>query len=264
MRFLLILTAALFLSGCQTAFDVQDLGSGRYGVSSLACPACGGTAKSAQLAYEQAEGFCAARGQIVVMESRENELANAVGAGRTDMVFECADEVTAEDSENCYAEGFSDLKLNYSDALIDKAISVVIPPENGFPFIMLASQETVSDDEVGVLTAVGGIWEDCSGDAFTNAPVQSRNILNAASKRTLAALAKLIASKSTYGEYAAEVNEIIAGTDSQLSEVEREARAQRASEARDRIEASSRLRGEIQGAFDTTTCVTTGNSTTCR
>lgn len=260
----MMLTAILFIGGCQTAFDVQDLGSGRYGVSSLACPACGGTAKSAQLAYEQAQEFCLARGQIVVMESRENELANAVGAGRTDMVFECVDEVTAGDSENCYAEGFADLKASYNDALLDKAISVVIPPENGFPFTMLASQDTVSDDEVGVLTAVGGIWEHCSGDAFTNTPLQYRKILNAASKRTLAALAKLIASKSTYGEYAAEVNEIIAGLDAQLSAVERDARAQRTREARDRMEASARLSSEINDLFETTTCTTTGNTTTCR
>ena len=92
MRLLLLIGMGVFLSGCQTASNVQDLGGGRYGVSSLACPACGGTAQSAKLAYEQASEFCAAKGQIVITESQNNEMANAVGAGRTDMIFACVDQ----------------------------------------------------------------------------------------------------------------------------------------------------------------------------
>lgn len=239
MRLLVLIGMSIFLAGCQTAYDVQDLGGGRYGVSSLACPACGGTAQSAKLAYEQATEFCAIKGQIVMTESQNNAMANAVGAGRTDMIFACVEQVTEEDTSDCYAEAFAELSTTHDEFVLDKAVAIVVPPEEGFPFVVLASQDYATEAEIAALRDVGGVWESCSRDSWTNVSTQYRKTYIATSNEILVSLAKLVATKTTYGEYAAEVNASLASLDQQLSGIEREARAQRAAEERQRIEAIS-------------------------
>lgn len=273
MRLLVLIGMSIFLAGCQTAYDVQDLGGGRYGVSSLACPACGGTAQSAKLAYEQATEFCAAKGQIVITESQNNAMANAVGAGRTDMIFACVDQVTEEDTSDCYSEAFAELSTTHDEFVLDKAVAMVVPPEEGFPFVVLASEDKATEAEIAALKDVGGVWESCSRDRWTNVSPQYRKTYIATSNEILASLAKLVASKTTYGEYAAEVNASLASLDQQLGGIEREARAKRAAEAKERMEAASRLNSQIQSSIDKATapvgnpvynCTTIGNTTTCQ
>ena len=273
MKSLILIGLSVFLVGCQTANDVQDLGGGRYGVSSLACPACGGTAKSAKLAYEQATEFCASKGQIVITESQDNALANAVGAGRTDMVFACADQVTEQDTSDCYSEAFAELSSKHDELTLEKAISIVVPPEEGFPFVVLSSQDRATDKEVAALKDVGGVWESCSRERWTNVSPQHRKTYIATSNEILASLSRLIALKTTYGEYGAEVNGSLASLDRQLGGMEREARAKRAAEARERMQAAARLSSQIQSSIDQATapvgnpvynCTTIGNTPTCQ
>lgn len=273
MRLLILIGLSMFLAGCQTAFDVQDLGGGRYGVSSLACPACGGASQSAKLAYEQAAEFCAAKGQIVITESQNNAMANAVGAGRTDMIFACVDQITEEDTSDCYSEAFANLSTTHDEFVLDKAVAMVVPPEEGFPFVVLASEDKATEPEISALKDVGGVWESCSRDLWTNVSPQYRKIYIAASNEILASLAKLVATKTTYGEYAAEVNASLAILDQQLGGIERDARAKRAAEAKEQMEAGARLNSQIQSLVDKATapvgkpvynCTTIGNSTTCQ
>ena len=174
MRLLLLIGMGVFLSGCQTASNVQDLGGGRYGVSSLPARHVEEQLNRPKLAYEQASEFCAAKGQIVITESQNNAMANAVGAGRTDMIFACVDQVTEEDTSDCYSEAFAELSTKHDEFVLDKAVAMVVPPEEGFPFVVLASEDKATEAEIAALKDVGGVWESCSRDRWTN--VSRRNI----------------------------------------------------------------------------------------
>ena len=79
----------------------------------------------------------------------------------------------------------------------------------------------------------------------------------------LASLSKLVATKTTYGEYAAEINASLARLDQQLGGMEREARAQRSAENKANMEAAARLSDRIMQSTDSVTCTTYGNTTTC-
>lgn len=259
------LMALLFLlAGCQTASDIQDLGGDRYGVSSLACPACGGTAQSSSLASEKASKHCASLGKVVVPETQDNQLANSFGAGRTDLVFSCVDEVTETDTESCYQTAFASLQESHDENVLARAVAIVMPPEEGFPFAVLANENKASQAEVSALTAVGTVWETCSRESWSNVSPQYRDIYIATSNEMLASLSKLVATKNSYGEYAAEINASLAKLDQQLGGVERNARAQRSLENRARMEAATNLSDRIRQSTDTVTCTNYGNTTTCR
>ena len=256
-------TLLFLLVGCQTASDIQNLGGDRYAVSSLACPACGGTAQSSNLAFEKASKHCASMGKVVVTEAQENQLANAFGAGRTDMVFSCVDEVTETDTQNCYQTAFASLEESHDETVLADAVSVVMPPEEGFPFSMLANQSKANEAEISALTAVGTVWETCSKESWSNVTPQYRKLYIATANEMLASLSKLVATKTTYGEYAAEVNASLARLDQQLGGIEREARAQRSAENKANMEAAARLSDRIMQSTDSVTCTTYGNTTTC-
>jgi hypothetical protein len=69
------------LAGCATATDVMDMGGGVYMISARAAPARGGAAGATQVAYKDAQAFCAAKGTkpIVVAANDRDVMQGSVG-----------------------------------------------------------------------------------------------------------------------------------------------------------------------------------------
>lgn len=265
-----MISILVFLTGCQTASKVQDIGSGRYAVSSLACPACGGSAKSFELAMNEAQEFCSARDQVVVVEEQENRTINAVGAGGSNLIFSCVTEVTAEHTASCFDQGYAALEGSFPSSVIDKAVLTVTPPEEGFPFVVLSNQDMATPEEAKAIIAAGQVWERCSRESWSNVPPNYRKAYLNAANEFLAALARLASAKTTYGEYAAEANATLAKLDQVVGQVAKEERAQRAAEAADRRRATDNFGQMLQQATTPqptqriqTTCTTIGGVTSC-
>ncbi len=97
------------LAGCAMASDVMDAGNGTYLISAHAAPVRGGAAGAAQVAYKDANAFCAAKGgqHAVVIDANNRDVyqgsaggsfgpnggsfgGGVFAAGNTDMRFRCA------------------------------------------------------------------------------------------------------------------------------------------------------------------------------
>ena len=76
----------------------------------------------------------------MITESQNNAMANAVGAGRTDMIFACVDQVTEEDTSDCYSEAFAELSTEHDEFVLDKGCRYGRATQEGFPFVVLASE----------------------------------------------------------------------------------------------------------------------------
>lgn len=248
------LLAIIFLvTGCQTTSNVQNLGNGRYSVSSIACPACGGTSRSHELAFKEASTYCGNLDMIAIPEETDNQTLNAFGAGGTDLVFSCVKEVTEADTSSCYEESFAKLD-KHADDILDKAVAIVMPDEEGFPFIVLANETFATEAEASAIKDVGMVWEKCSQEQWSNVSTQYKKLYKMTRDKILASLAKLISKKSTYGEYAAEVNSHFGNMDTQLSDYERQARDKRQAEAGQRMRAASCITQQITPGMSYTSC----------
>lgn len=63
------------LAGCATASDVQELQDGNYRISARAAPIRGGTTGAQDVAYKDAQAFCASKKKrAVVIESNERDI----------------------------------------------------------------------------------------------------------------------------------------------------------------------------------------------
>lgn len=72
---------ALILGGCATTSGVMEAEGGTYVISARAAPARGGAAGAMQVAYEEAQKFCASKGgRAVLVDARDRDVyQSAIG-----------------------------------------------------------------------------------------------------------------------------------------------------------------------------------------
>lgn len=88
-QFMVIASAGLLVS-CTMTGDIVPTGPDSYMVSTVACPACGGTTKSISMAYKAAGEFCISKGKRLLKSNMTNDRwANE--AGETVLEFRCLD-----------------------------------------------------------------------------------------------------------------------------------------------------------------------------
>ena len=96
---------AITLGGCAMTSDVMDTGNGTYMISAHAAPARGGAAGANDVAYKDANKFCAAKGtglHAVVIDAPARDVyqgsfggsggsfgGGVFAAGNVDMRFRC-------------------------------------------------------------------------------------------------------------------------------------------------------------------------------
>lgn len=88
-----ILLASLFplLTACMMSSDIVTTGPDSYMISTVACPACGGTTKSTTMAYKKASEHCMAQGKRLLRSKMTNDRWFNE-AGETVLEFRCLDE----------------------------------------------------------------------------------------------------------------------------------------------------------------------------
>lgn len=103
MRFLIISGICVALMGCAMSSDVMDTGNGTYMISSHAAPIRGGEAGANNVAYKDANKFCARKGShaVVIANDAHETYQGSFGgngssfgggvfaAGNTTMHFRC-------------------------------------------------------------------------------------------------------------------------------------------------------------------------------
>lgn len=82
MRKLCVAASMLLLAGCAMASDVMDTGNGTYLISARASAMRGGAAGANQVAYKDAQAFCAGRGgHAVVIAADSRDVAQSSFSG---------------------------------------------------------------------------------------------------------------------------------------------------------------------------------------
>lgn len=81
----------LVLTGCAapTGGGIQQMGPDTFTLSAIAHPAVGGASGARNFAIEEANKFCASRGQLILVTSTEGRRVSPGGAGSADIVFKC-------------------------------------------------------------------------------------------------------------------------------------------------------------------------------
>lgn len=88
MKRLIVIFLVAFTASCTMIGDIVPTGPDSYMVSTVACPACGGTTKSISMAYKSAGEFCMSQGKRLLKSNMTNERwANE--AGETILEFRC-------------------------------------------------------------------------------------------------------------------------------------------------------------------------------
>lgn len=108
-NYILAAICGLSLAGCAMTSDVMDAGNGTYLISAAAAPIRGGAAGANEVAYKDANKFCAQKGQglhaiVITADSRDvyqgsagaswnrsgGSSAGSINArGNTDLHFRC-------------------------------------------------------------------------------------------------------------------------------------------------------------------------------
>jgi hypothetical protein len=72
---IIIILIGPFLAGCAMTSDVMDAGNGTYIISGRASPVRGGATGAIQVAYKDANAFCAKKGgHAVVLDSNNRDV----------------------------------------------------------------------------------------------------------------------------------------------------------------------------------------------
>jgi hypothetical protein len=91
MKKLLVILMLGSLTACTMMGDIMPTGPDSYMISSVACPACGGTTKSISMALKGAGEFCANQGKhMLKIEMTNDKWFNE--AGETVLEFRCLTE----------------------------------------------------------------------------------------------------------------------------------------------------------------------------
>lgn len=258
----------LILNACTTTSDIVTLSDNSYQVSSLACPACGGTSKSQDLARQKANDFCAEQGGVAIIDNLDNETVNAYGAGATALNFRCGQANAQDTTDACYKTLASGLKDIYGDELVESVGPKLFPSEeNFFGFEQLADTSMPSEQEKEFIKKFGAGSSKCERTHAESMPISRQKMWLSAENRRLTALAQLANGQINYGDYAASLNDayenLYASEDDYLRRQADEAKRDAAEQRR----AMDNLGNKIQDAFDTTTCNSTvyggSVSTTC-
>lgn len=91
MKKLFLLPIAVLASSCMMTGDIVPTGPDSYMISTVACPACGGTTKSTTMAYKEAGEFCMSQGKRLLKSNMTNDRWFNE-AGETVLEFRCLDE----------------------------------------------------------------------------------------------------------------------------------------------------------------------------
>ncbi|MCS5593688.1 MAG: hypothetical protein NZ730_03855 [Porticoccaceae bacterium] len=209
MKLMHILSIALLLtlSACTTTSDIVTLSNNSYQVSSLACPACGGISKSQNLAREKANDFCAAKGEVAIIDNLDNETVNAYGAGSTAMNFRCGQANVQDSVQECYHTLLTGLEGTYGGPIVEMIGSKVTPSEtNYFGFEQLSDAAIPSEEEAGVIKKYGSGSSKCERIRAGAMSIDRQEMWLSAQNRRLSALAQLANGQISYGDYAVKLN----------------------------------------------------------
>ena len=88
MKKLVVVSLFGLLSACTMMGDILPTGPDSYMISTVACPACGGTTKSISMALKRAGEFCAAQGKHMLKKDMTNDKWFNE-AGETVLEFSC-------------------------------------------------------------------------------------------------------------------------------------------------------------------------------
>jgi hypothetical protein len=204
---LVITVILLLLNACTTTSDIVTLSDNSYQVSSLACPACGGTSKSQNLARKKANDFCAAKGEIAIIDNLDNETVNAYGAGSTAMNFRCGQANVQDSVQECYGTLWSGLEGTYGRSIVELIGSKVTPSEtNYFGFEQLSDGSVPSEQETTVIKKFGSGSSKCEQIRAGGMSIERQKMWLSAQNRRLSALAQLANGQISYGDYAVKLN----------------------------------------------------------
>ncbi len=88
MKRLIVVSLAAVAASCTMTGDIVPTGPNSYMVSTVACPACGGTTKSISMAYKEAGRFCMSQDKHFLKSNMTNERWSNE-AGETVLEFRC-------------------------------------------------------------------------------------------------------------------------------------------------------------------------------
>lgn len=233
----------LALPTCTTASEVTQTGPSSYFVTSAACPACGGTAKSASLAIEKAQQFCAASGKTMVMQNVESQNLNAVGAGGSKVEFGCAVPVSDDAVQTCYDTFLSEIAEDFGRNDTTRAVLTKLFATSDFKILSDATYPTETDTPV--IHRVGEGIDKCDKLRMTVLPPAEAQVAKELHNKWLAQLAQLANKSITYGQYAMAINaaEDAAGSASALQRLAQ--RDEQRWQAEQRLRAAENLSKEI-------------------
>lgn len=206
-RYFMVTAIGLLLNACTTTSDIVTLSDNSYQVSSLACPACGGTSKSQSLAQEKANDFCAAKGEVAIIDNLDNETVNAYGAGSTAVNFRCGQANSQDSVQECYDTLLTGLKDAHGGTIVELIGSKVTPSEaNYFGFEQLSDAAIPSKEETVVIKKYGAGSSKCERMRAGAMSIERQKMWLSAQNRRLSALAQLANSQISYGDYAVKLN----------------------------------------------------------
>jgi hypothetical protein len=240
IRIWLIAVLAAMLSACMTTSDISSLGNNTYAVSTLACPACGGTNKAENMAVEAANEFCQEQGKIAVTENIDIDSWDWNGAGTTDLAFQCVTPVSEDQVLACAQKHIGIATDKYGNEITQKIRDKLFSDENGFGFSELSDQALPTADEREVILAFGTGYEECEELRLSAVSAADGRVIRSSDRKRMSIMAKLSAAQITYGNYAEQSNEIDEGLYAALSELEKEAMQKRRIAAKESSEKLSR------------------------
>jgi hypothetical protein len=254
---------SLLLSGCMITSEVSSLGGGAYSLSTLACPACGGTDKAERMALNAANKFCAEQGKEAVIENADIGSWSSNGAGTTDLIFLCVMPVSEDQVFACAQKHINAAAIQYGAEATETVLNKLFSDENGFGFAELSDHSYPTDIDQGIIKTIGVGYDECEDLRQSTASSSDKRVLQSAANRRMTIMAELSGSQITYGSYAKHSNEIDETFYSVLSDLEKETMRQRRAA---RELASERFNRAIQST-QPTNCVSTGSGnsvyTTC-
>ena len=201
------------LAGCTSTGDIQKLAPNVFQVSTAACPACGGTSKSMELALQKANLYCADKNKDIVVDNYENESLNLAGAGATSLEFRCIDEVDSTSpgvAETCFDDLYQSITATYDpEALKFMRPNLATSEDVFYGFSALSNAAFATIGEKGILMTLGAgmaVCEDLHGSSLADA---HREIWALFSKKRLAIFADLSMGSITYSDHAKRYNGIV-------------------------------------------------------
>jgi|GEM_PF-3358287 hypothetical protein len=205
-----ILIFSGLLAGCTSTGDIQKIAPNVFQVSTAACPACGGTSKSMELALQKANSHCAAKNQDIVVNHYENESLNLAGAGGTSLEFRCIELVDTTASDGCYGDLLDTIATNHDLALLRAIIPKIATRDDGpFGFEALTNSTYATLEEKEVLMALGAGWSKCDdlyASTLMDAEWASWSVF---ARKRITTMADLSMGNITYSEFAKAQNSIL-------------------------------------------------------